>query len=651
MTYNKLKIMKKRMIEKLDKQGLFAFVLIFSFLFLGAVTLAQEHEIEVTGEELLIKEDYSPYSGISYPDKVLFGEMHLHTKYSADAGLIGTTLDIDDAYKFARGDMILSNTGQRVQLVRPLDFTIVSDHAEYIGLAPMIRNSDPVLLADPFGKMLHDKFRSGPEGAAEAFGALIEEAAVGETQFSPAATESIWKNFVKIADTYDQPGVFTALTGFEWSSVPNGNNLHRVIMFADGADKTSQVIPFSLYDSEDPEDLWDYLENYEKKTGGNVLALAHNGNLSNGIMFTDVDFNGKPLTKAYAERRMRWEPVYEVTQMKGDGETHPYLSPTDEFADYGTWDVSNLAGSAPKTKDMLAGEYARSAYKLGIELDKKIGANPFKFGMAAATDSHTGLATSREENYFGKYAKTEPKPDRHNYEVIPAEDKSLRIVTSQELASGLTACWARDNTRTDIYESMMRKETYATTGTRIRVRLFAGWDFKADEVVRPDFAKQGYLRGVPMGGDLSNAPSGQAPKFMIRALRDPDGANLDRIQVIKGWLDSNGEAQERIYDVAVTDDRKIGKDGRCKTPVQSTVDLENATYTNTVGEAVLTAYWEDPEFDANQHAFYYVRVLEIPTPRWTTYDAAYYGVKRPDNVPATTQDRAYTSPVWYTPGN
>jgi hypothetical protein len=456
---------------------------------------------------------------------------------------------------------------------------------------------------------------------------------------------------VKKADTYNQPGIFTALTGFEWTSIPDGNNLHRVIMFGDGAEKTSQVIPFSLYDSENPEDLWAYLEDYEEKTGGTAIAVAHNGNLSNGVMFTDVDFDGKPLTKAYAEKRMRWEPIYEVTQMKGDGETHPFLSPEDEFADYGTWDVSNIAGSAAKTKEMLAGEYGRSALKKGLQLEDKIGANPFKFGLIGATDSHTGLATSREENYFGKYSKTEPKGTRHDYEVIPAEDKSLRIVTSQELASGLTACWARDNTRMGIAEAIKRKEVYATTGTRIRVRLFAGWDFKEDEVTRPDFAKQGYLRGVPMGGDLAGAPSGKAPKFMIRALRDPDGANLDRIQVVKGWTDSNGEMHERIYDVAVTDGRKIGKDGRCKQPVGSTVDIEKATYTNTIGEAVLTAYWEDPEFDPKQNAFYYVRVLEIPTPRWTTYDAVYFGVERPDNVPATTQDRAYTSPVWYTPSN
>ena len=615
--------------------------------------LAQEQEIEVTPSDLLIKKDYSPFAGDNYPDKVLFGEMHLHTKYSPDAGLIGTTLDVDDAYRFARGEMILSNTGQRVQLIRPLDFSIVSDHAEYIGLAPMIRNSDPVLLADPYGKWLHDKFHSGPEGAMEAFAAIAADAGSGTSRFaSDDATRSIWNNFVHTADKYNQPGIFTALIGFEWTSLPNGNNLHRVVMFADGADKTSQVLPFGLFESEDPEDLWDYMENYEKKTGGRVLALAHNGNVSNGAMFTDVDFSGNKITKAYAEKRIRWEPIYEVTQMKGDGEAHPFLSPDDEFADYETWDVSNITGTAPKEDWMLKHEYARSALQLGLQIEDEIGANPFKFGLAGATDSHTGLATTREENYFGKYAKTEPKPDRHNYEVIPAEDKSLRVFTSQELASGLTACWARDNTRSDILESMRRKEIYATTGTRIRVRFFAGWDFEEGEVSRYDFAEQGYLRGVPMGGDLSKAPSGEAPKFMIRALKDPDGANLDRVQVIKGWVDANGEVQERIFDVAVSDGRKIDKDGRCKEPVEvvsllNTVDVNTATYTNSVGETFFAVFWEDPDFDPNLDAFYYIRVLEIHTPRWTTYDAVYFNVPRPDNVTATTQDRAYTSPVWY----
>ncbi len=632
------------------KTDFIGFLMVAGLLCLNLHLYAQEQEIEVTPEDLEMEKEYSPYAGISYPDKVLFGELHLHTKFSPDAGLIGTTLSVDDAYRFASGESVISNSGQRVQLIRPLDFSIVSDHAEYIGLAPMIRNSDPVLLADPYGKWLHDKFRSGGEGAMEAFSAILVDATTGTSRFSSDdAMRSIWNDFVHTADKYNQPGVFTAFTGFEWSSVPDGNNIHRVVIFADGADKTSQVLPFGVFDSEDPEDLWGYLENYEQKTGGTAIALAHNGNLSNGTMFTSEDFKGNKITKAYAERRMRWEPIYEVTQMKGDGEAHPFLSPDDEFADFENWDVSNLTGSAPKEDWMLKHEYARSALKLGLEIKQDIGANPFKIGFAGATDAHTGLATTREENYFGKYAKTEPKPDRHNYEVIPATDPALRIVTSQELASGLTAVWSRENTRMDLVDAMKRKEIYTTTGTRMVVRLFAGWDFKPDEITRHDFAKQGYLRGVPMGGDLYDAPSGQAPKFLIRAIKDPDGANLDRIQIIKGWVDSSGKAQERIYDVAVSDERKIGKDGRCKEPVGSTVDIETATYTNTIGDPVLATWWEDPDFDPSLDAFYYVRVLEIPTPRWTTYDAAFYNVPLPEKVPATIQDRAYTSAVWYTP--
>ncbi len=484
----------------------------------------------------------------------------------------------------------------------------------------------------------------------EAFGSIIQAGTSGiNPMASNDAARSIWIDFVEKADTYDEPGRFTAMTGFEWSSSPDGNNLHRVVIFRGGADKTSRTLPYSLFDGDDPEDLWQYMAGYEDKIGGQVLAIPHNGNLSNGLMFSDQTLSGKRLNRDYAERRIRWEPLIEVAQMKGDGETHPLLSPEDEFADFETWDVSNLDGSAAKTDDMLPFEYARSALKLGLKLGERLGANPYKFGLSAASDTHTGLSTTREENFFGKYKHTEPSPDRHNGEVIPAEDPALRILTAQESAAGLTAVWARENTRAEIFDSMRRKEVYGTTGTRIRVRVFGGWDFDPDEVSRPDFIDQGYKRGVPMGGTLTGAPDGGAPSFMIRALRDPDGANLDRVQIIKGWLDSSGNTQERIYDVAVSDGRQIGSDGRAREPVGNTVDVENATFTNTIGDAVMGAYWQDPDFEADQHAFYYVRVLEIPTPRWTTYDAAFFDIERPDIVPATVQDRAYTSPIWYTP--
>ena len=612
---------------------------------------ASGNELVVTEEDFTDERVYSPYAGRAYADQVFFGDMHFHTDLSFDAGLIGTSLDVHDGYRVARGEKVISNTGQPVQLIQPLDFLVITDHAELLGLAPAIHQSSPLLLADPWGKWVHERFNSGPEGRMEAFANIIEKATVqGVNPFSSdELVHTIWNKFIKVADQYNEPGRFTAMTGFEWTYTPKGDNLHRVVVFADGADKTSQTTPFSFFDGSEPENLWDYLAAYETGTGGRGIAIPHNGNMSNGLMFSDKTPDGKPLTRAYAEKRIRWEPLHEMSQIKGDEEAHPLLSPEDEFADFENWDVGNLSGTAAKEDWMLQYEYARSALKLGLQLGKELGVNPYKFGMNATTDTHTALPTSREENYFGKYQHTEPSPERHNREVIPAEDPALRIMTSQEAASGLTAVWARENTRDDIFDALKRKEVYATTGTRIRVRVFGGWDFAADDFARPDFTAEGYRRGVPMGGDLRDAPAGTGPSFMIQALRDPDGANLDRIQIIKGWLDAAGETHERIYDVAVSDGRTIGSEGRCKEPVGSTVDIPTATFTNTIGTAALAAHWQDPDFDPTEHAFYYVRVLEIPSPRWTTYDAAFFGIPLPDTVPATIQDRAYTSPIWYTP--
>jgi len=646
--------MQKTPIIKEERQvtrALMTMLVVFGIAIHTGNSFAQS-EIVVTDDDFAEANVYSPYADKAYPDRVLFGDTHVHTTLSPDAGLLGTTLSVDDAYRFARGETVVSNTGQRVQLIRPLDFLVIADHAEYVGLAPMIRDADPLLLASEYGRYLYERFTAGPEGAMEAFGAILTDSATGNPRFDAAeATRSFWGSYTQTADGYDDPGRFSAMIGFEWSSGPQGNNLHRVVVFRDAADKTNQVLPYTTFDSDDPEDLWRYLANYEDKTGGNVLAIPHNGNLSNGIMFAETDRSGNRLTRAYAESRIRWEPIIEVIQAKGDGEAHPLLSTEDEFADYETWDVANLDGSSAKEDRMLQYEYARSALKLGLKLGAELGVNPYQFGLSAATDSHTGLATTREENYFGKYAKTEPKATRHNYEVIPASDPSLRIMTSQEVAGGLTAVWARENTRAAIFDAMERKEVYATTGTRMRVRVFGGWDFEADDVWALDFVYRGYGRGVPMGGKLMGAPSGGSPRFMVRALRDPDGANLDRVQIIKGWLDANGDTHERIYDVAVTGDRQVGADGRARQPVGNTVDIATATYKNTIGQATLTAHWEDPDFDPNEHAFYYVRVLEIPTPRWTTYDAAYFGIQPPDTVPATIQDRAYASPIWYSPLN
>jgi len=593
---------------------------------------------------------YSPYPEQNFPSRVFFGDTHLHTSYSTDAGMIGNTLGPEEAYRFARGETVTSSTGLPARLQRPLDFLVVADHAESIGAAPAIARKDPIILETEFGRQLVEFVKNGqPDKAYDLW------LKAGSTNNNPLAGEDrlilpAWQHITKTADQYNEPGRFTAFIGYEWTSHPGGNNLHRVVVYRDAQDKVIQARPLSRDDTVDPEKLWEWMESYEKKTGGQVLAIPHNGNLSNGLMFDDITLTSKkPIDRDYAERRMRWEPLLEVTQMKGDGETHPSLSPTDEFADFERWDKASF-GPQPKTPDMLPREYAREALKRGLAYEVKLGVNPFKFGMIGSTDSHTSLATTQENNFFGKVVALEPSADPIRFEEVIAgrpAPKGSQMFARQTSASGLAAVWARENTREALWDAMARKEVYATTGTRLRVRVFSSFDFTADDLQRSDFAAHGYAAGVPMGGDLSKAPAGKAPGLLVQAIRDPDGANLDRVQIIKGWLDGKGETQERVYDIAVSGGRAIGPDGRCKEPVGNTVNVEEATYTNAI--AVMGAFWRDPEFDSSQRAFYYVRVLEIPTPRWTTYDAKFFGVKRPGDVPASIQERAYTSPIWYTP--
>jgi hypothetical protein len=613
-------------------------------------TAGAEAPGEVLPADLMSLDHFSPYAFRDYPDQVLFGDMHIHSNLSPDAGLLGTSLSAGDVYRAARGETVMSNTGQPFRLVRPLDFLVLTDHAEAMGLAPMMRSSDPLLLGTDRGRAVYDAFNAGPNEAMQAFAGLLADVSAGVDPLADIdMAGSIWPDFVELADQYNEPGVFTAMTGFEWTSQPGGNNLHRIVVFADGAEMTSQTRPFSTFDSDNPEDLWAYMANYEAQTGGRVFAHVHNGNLSNGIAFTAETFDGTPMDAEYAALRSRWEPIMEITQIKGDGETHPYLSPEDEFADFERWDVGNLDGSAPKTPEMLRFEYARSALLTGLEVEAATGVNPYAFGFNGTTDAHTGLPSSGEENYFGKMATSEPSPIRMERDVIPAADAGLRIVSAQESASGLTGVWARENTRDEIFDAVMRKEIFATTGTRLRVRLFAGWNFQPGDELATDFAGVGYAGGVPMGGRLVNPPEGAAPSFLVRALRDPDWANLDRIQIIKGWIDADGTSRERVYDVAVSDGREIGADGRAREPVGSTVDIATATFTNAIGAPMLDAYWSDPDFDPSERAFYYVRVIEIPTPRWTTYDAVRFGLPLPLEVPPVVQDRAYTSAVWYSP--
>jgi len=605
------------------------------------------------------KRPYSPYAGGVVPTRVFWGDTHLHTAISFDAGAFGARLNPEDAYRFARGEEIESTTAGRARLARPLDFLVVADHSDNMGFFPDLFAGNPSILANPTGKRWYDMVReggqSGVDAALEMIDAFSKQTFPKDIWYGPRNNryKSTWANTVAAAEKYNDPGKFTAFIGYEWTSqVPPGQNLHRVVIYRDGADYALQTLPYTTFPpdgSTNPQDLWTALEAYEKKTGGDVLAIPHNGNLSNGLMFPVVNpVGGKRLTSKYAQRRARWEPLYEVTQIKGDGEAHPFLSPNDEFADFGTWDKGNLNLSEAKTNKMLVHEYARSGLKLGLQLEKKLGVNPYKYGMIGSTDSHTALATADDDNFFGKHSGSEPSPERMMHPFAKFGDK--QILGWETLASGYAAVWATDNTREALFDAMERKEVYGTTGPRMLLRFFGGWEFGAGDAASRQPAAIGYHKGVPMGGDLSNAPSGKSPSFLIAAVKDPIGANLDRVQIIKGWMDAKGKLHESVYDVAVSDDRKIGSDGRCKTPVGDTVDVKNATWTNTIGDPEIITVWKDPEFDPKQRAFYYVRVLEIPTPRWTAYDAKYFGIDDvPKEVEMKAQQRAYSSPIWYTP--
>ena len=601
------------------------------------------------------KPSYSPYAGRNFPTRPYFGDTHLHTGFSMDAGAFGARLTPADAYRFARGDELQSNTGQPVKLSRPLDFLVVADHSDGMGFFPLLMSGDRKLLATDQGRKWYDQIKSG-KGADAAIDIIVSfgkgEMPDGFPLPGTKAYRSAWQQTIDAAEQYNDPGRFTAFIGFEWTSNTGGNNLHRNILFRENGNKASLVEPYTTMKplgSDNPEDLWKWMTTAEEKTGSDVLAIAHNGNLSNGLMFPTIEAFGKKIDKDYVSTRAKWEPLYEMTQTKGTGEAHPYLSPNDEFADFEIWDKANLDGTVPKKKEMLEYEYARSALKNGLVLEEKLGTNPYKFGMIGSSDAHTGLAAMEEENFFGKTAPQEPGPERMTKAFVSNPQTGVTVMDWEVGASGYAAVWAMENSRAALFDAMERKETYATTGPRMLVRFFGGWDFKPEDAHNRLPADIGYAKGVPMGGDLTAAPSGKAPTFIAAALKDPFGANLDRIQIIKGWVDKDGKLHERVHDVAVSDGREIDEDGRCMTPVGSTVDLENATWTNTIGDPELIAVWQDPDFDPNLRAVYYVRVLEIPTPRWTAYDAKRLGTKPVEGTTMTLQERAYTSPIWYTP--
>ncbi|WP_422063067.1 DUF3604 domain-containing protein [Shimia sp.] len=620
--------------------------------------MAQVVPSEEAAEGSFSEAPYSPYANRDFPMFPLWGETHLHTGLSLDAGAFGNILGPDDAWRFAKGEQVMSSTGQPVKLSRPLDWMVLTDHTDLMGFAPDLQAGKPGVLADPKGREWYEGYKKGgAEAGKTAFDLITNFSQMTLPElllenYSPGADPYAftWEKIVDAAETHNDPGRFSAFIGFEWTSVPKGFNLHRNVMLRDGATRALQMVPPVTqppYGDTDPFHLWNWLEEYQEKTGGRAVAFAHNGNLSNGWMFpTEDTYHGGKVDKEYAELRAKWEPHYEITQIKGDGEAHPYLSPNDEFADYENWDVGNLDLTEVKTEGMLGGEYAREALKRGLALEKQLGVNPYKFGLGGATDSHTALTTAEEENFFSKSVSVEPSPTRIEHPFI--ESALGRIDGHMLVASGYTAVWATENTRSAIFDAFKRRETYATTGPRIGLRFFGGWEFDEDDLRNRNPAVIGYSKGVPMGSDLRPTEGEGAPSFLLVALRDPIGANLDRMQVVKGWMDAEGALHEKVFDVVWSGDRTPDAEGKLPA-VGNTVDIESASWSNTIGASELTTVWTDPEFDTSEPAFYYVRALEIPTPRWVLYDKVRYGIELPEDAVLIHQERAYSSPIWYTP--
>ena len=588
------------------------------------------------------------------PTKVYWGDTHLHTSNSVDAFGFGNRLDAENALRFARGEAVTSTRGIKAKLSRPLDFLVIADHSDGLGATRALYEAPRFLVRDPTLRRWWDMMHENEEGSLRVTAELIEGAARGtlpeallDEDSSAKRLGKLWKSHNKILDRYNEPGRFTAFSGFEYTPMPSGNNLHRVVMFRDSSDRVNQILPFSSIANTDPETLWAWMEEYENTTGGQVLAMPHNSNISNGLMFAMTRLDGSPIDRAYAETRARYEPVVEVTQIKGDSETHPFLSPNDEFAGFGVtgWENCNLSCTVQAKPESQAGGYIREALKRGLELEQQTGVNPYVFGLIGSTDSHTSLATSDEDNFFGKHSGNEINVQ--NRAIVPQN-----LGTRQGrfgwhyLASGYAAAWATENTREAIFDTFKRREVYATTGPRMTVRVFAGTDFEEADLTT-GFVEKGYSKGVPMGAEMVS-DSEKPLQLMIRATMDPESASLDRIQVVKGWIDSEAKTHEKIYNVAWADanTRSLDEDGSID-PVASTVNLKTGEWDNGSGAPQLSALWIDPDFDVNQTAFYYVRVLEIPTPTWPLYDSIKYGFKLPEDVIKIQQERAYTSPIWY----
>ena len=589
-----------------------------------------------------------------YPERVLWGDTHLHTANSVDAFGFGNRLDPEAALRFASGEEVTSSTGIKAKLARPLDFLVVTDHAEGLGATKALYDAPRMLISDPTLLRWYDLMHEGTKGSLQATAEMLDArahnklpAGLNDPAKGVERTHKVWNESLTTVDSYNQPGKFTAFFGFEYTLMQGGNNLHRNVIFRDGIDKVSQIDPLDPTTELWPDKLWDYMDAYQAKTGGKVLAIPHNSNLSNGLMFMMTQPDGGPMSAEYARRRAAHEPLVEITQIKGDSEAHPFLSPNDEFAGYGTagWDTNNLMSTQPTKPGDYAGNYVREALKRGLLIEQRTGVNPYKFGVIGSTDAHTALSTADDNNYFGKFPIVEPNPGRVMLPQNLGEHQGR--FGWNYLASGYAAVWATSNSRAAIFDAMMRHETYGTTGPRMTIRFFGGWDFNAGDL-KGDWVKAGYQRGVPMGGNLS-AHAGAAPSFLVSALKDPMDANLDRVQVVKGWVDKAGQAHEKVFDVVWSDmGKRVAVNGKVPA-VGDTVDVNAATVANTIGAPTLATVWTDPEFDPGQRSFYYLRVLMIPTPSWVDYDKVRFHLTLPDNVPLKQQERGYTSAIWYNP--
>ena len=600
---------------------------------------------------------------------VYFGDTHLHSSYSFDAFLNNNhSADPDTAYRWAKGQPVIHPYNRaRVQIDTPLDFLVVSDHAEMLGVMRAVHEDNFIkedlgwignikrwysfwlmnrAIDSNTGLQFFSQFLpQNPtiEGHSDPVqhpdNNISDLAIFGDT--SKTSTLA-WHDIVETAERHNDPGTFTSLLGWEWSSIPMGANLHRIVISPDGAEKGKQFLPYGSDQSQYPEDLWQWLDETQKQTGARFLAIPHNSNISKGYMFDDTTLRGEPITAEYARRRMQWEPVVEATQIKGDSETRSDFSPEDEFADFENYDYYIQVGQKNDYKASAA-DYIRPALKRGLSIGQQVGVNPYKFGLIGSTDAHTGLSTSEEGNFWGKMA-SDSTPETK--ERLGAKIRSNGWNMS---ASGIAAVWAEENTREAIYAAFKRKEVYATSGPRLRVQMFAGWDFPEGAESSESFSAIGSQFGVPMGGDLTTGDNdGKAPVFLLRAVKDPLGANLDRLQVVKGWIDSAGQQQEKVYNVAWSDDRQLDASGNLS-PVGNTVDLSSGRYDNSIGQPEFSLRWTDPDFGPQQSAFYYVRVLQIPTPRNGLLDSLALELDEPPRGAKTIQERAYSSPIWYQP--